>query len=72
MVIESDKLSFMLNETSLGLCFQDKRLIEGNAYPVVYINSTPDEIHLMTGFTRTEKRVEKVLMKTKAGNKVVK
>lgn len=54
MIVENDKLSFMLNDTNLGVCFIDQQLIESNVYPAVYINSTPDEVHLLTGFTRTE------------------
>ena len=61
MIVENDWLSFMLNDTNLGVCFVDKRLIEANIYPVVYINGTPDEVHLLDGFTRSEKKVERVV-----------
>jgi len=69
MIVENDKLSFMINETNLGVCFIDQQMIESNLYPVVYINSTPDEVHLLTGFTRTEQWVEKVISKPKATSK---
>ena len=72
MIVDNDKLSFMLNEVNLGMCFTDKRMAESILYPVVYINSTPDEVQILNGFTRSEQRVEKIVQKNpKTGTKTI-